>query len=117
MERNSRKRVSWHGVSLLPAVPHLVRSAENMNLIETLNLINAKDDFDPIMTVYAQRPWALSSEAIIVPQPEDGSIAPIDGHNYFLEVFIIKDWLVDLDCREVSEDTVNRIIQYATNDA
>ena len=45
------------------------------------------------------------------------SISPVDGHDYFLEVFIIKDWLVDLDASEVSLETCNRIIQYAINDA
>jgi hypothetical protein len=88
-----------------------------MKLIEVLNLINSKDDFDDLMTVYARKPWDIDSDAFIVPQPEDGSISPVDGHNYFLEVFIIKDWLEDLDSREVSEETCNRIIQYAINDA
>ena len=59
----------------------------------------------------------MDSDSIIIPQPEDGSIAPVDGHAYFLEVFIIKDWLVDLGSSEVSVETCNRIIQYAINDA
>jgi hypothetical protein len=88
-----------------------------MKLIQALNLINTKDDFDALMTVYVKKQWDTDSETIIVPQPEDGRIAPVDGHDYFLEVFIIKDWLMDLGSSEVSEETCNRIIQYAINDA
>ena len=88
-----------------------------MKLIEALNLINSKDGFDDLMTVYAKKQWDTDSETIILPQPENGSISPVDGHDYFLEVFIIKDWLADLDSREVSAETCNRIIQYAINDA
>ena len=84
-------------------MPDLKRSAENiMKLIEALNLINSKDDFDDLMTVYVKKEWNADSDTIIVPQPEGGSISPVDGHNYFLEVFIIKDWLVDLDSSEVN---------------
>ena len=64
-----------------------------------------------------KKEWSIESATIIVPQPENGSISPVDGHDYFLEVFIIKDWLVDLDASEVSLETCNRIIQYAINDA
>jgi hypothetical protein len=88
-----------------------------MKLIEALNLISANEEFDDLMTVYVKKPWGVDSDAIIVPQPEDGSITPVDGHDYFLEVFIIKDWLDDLGSSEVSEATCNRIIQYAINDA
>jgi hypothetical protein len=88
-----------------------------MKLIEALNLINTKEDFEDLMTVYAKKPWDIDSDTIIVSQPESGTIAPIDGHEYLLEVFIIKDWLVDLDTSEVSAETCNRIIQYAINDA
>ncbi|MES2440843.1 MAG: hypothetical protein V4584_17385 [Verrucomicrobiota bacterium] len=88
-----------------------------MKLIDALDLINTGDEFDPLMTVYAKKPWSTASPTIITPQPEDGRIAPIDDHDYFLEVFIIKDWLVDLGSAEVSQETCNRIIQYAINDA
>lgn len=88
-----------------------------MKLIEALNLINSKDDFDELMTVYVKKEWSVDSDTIIAPQPENGSISPVDGHTYFLEVFIIKDWLADLSSSEVSLETCNRIIQYALNDA
>jgi hypothetical protein len=88
-----------------------------MKLIEALNLINSKNDFGDLMTVYVKKEWSVDSDTIIVPQPENGSISPVDGHNYFLEVFIIKDWLADLGSSEVSLETCNRMIQYAINDA
>lgn len=88
-----------------------------MNLFETLNHINTESDFDDLMTVYVKKPWDAGSDTIITPQPDDGSTAPIQEHYYFLEVFIIKDWLEELDSPVVSEETCNRIVQYAINDA
>ena len=88
-----------------------------MKLIDVLNEIRRRDGFDDLMTVYARREWTPDSDAIITRQPEDGSTAPIDGHYYFLEVFIIKDWVDELDAQGVTTDQCNRIIQYAINDA
>ena len=88
-----------------------------MKLIEALNLINSKDDFDELMTVYVKKEWSNDSETIIVPQPESGDVLPIDGHHYFGEVFIVKEWLSDLRVSKVSIEACNRIIQYAINDA
>ena len=88
-----------------------------MTLTETLNYIRSRDDFDDLMTVYVKTPWNRNSDAIIVPQPDDGNTAPIEGHNYFLEVFIIKDFLEDLESSQVSVEACDRIIEYAINDA
>lgn len=88
-----------------------------MKLIEALNLINSRDDFDHLLTVYVKREWSANSDTIIAPQPENGSTKPIDEHDYVLEVFIIKEWLVALDSSEVGVETCNRIIQYAINGA
>jgi len=88
-----------------------------MKLIEALNEINSRDDYGDLMTIYTKKEWNEGSETIIVSQPEDGSIEPINGHSYFLEVFIVKEWLEELNEREVSKATCDRIIQYAINDA
>jgi hypothetical protein len=88
-----------------------------MKLIEALNEIRSRNDFDDLITVYARREWTPDSDAIITQQPEDGSTVPIDGNDYFLEVFIIKEWLDELGCQCVTTEQCNRIIQYAINDA
>ena len=88
-----------------------------MKLIEAMDEIRRGDEFDDLMTVYAKREWTPDSEAIMTQQPEGGSIVPIDGHDYFLEVFIIKDWVDELDSTGVTPEQCNRIIQYAINDA
>jgi hypothetical protein len=88
-----------------------------MKLIEALNEINSRDDYEDLMTIYSRREWNEESETIIALQPEDGSIEPLDGHSYFLEVFIVKEWLEELNEKEVSKSTCDRIIQYAINDA
>jgi len=88
-----------------------------MKLIEILNEIRRRDDFEELMTVYVKREWSPDSDSIITQQLEDGSITPIDGYEYFLEVFIIKDWVKELDSSEVTVAQCNRIIQYAINDA
>ncbi len=90
---------------------------KKMKLIEILNEIRERDSLNDRMTVYVKREWTPNSEAILTQQPEDGSTVPIDGHDYFLEAFIIKDWLDDLDSPEVTSEQCNRIIQYAINDA
>ena len=88
-----------------------------MKLIEILNQIHSRDDLGDLMTVYAKKEWTCDSEAILTDQPEDGSTAPIDGHAYFLEAFIIKDWVDELDVNKITHEQCNRIIQYAINDA
>ena len=88
-----------------------------MRLIDIINEIRMRDSLDDRMTVYAKREWTPNSEAILTQQPEDGSTVPIDGHDYFLEAFIIKDWVDELESPEVTPEQCNRIIQYAINDA
>ena len=88
-----------------------------MNLIEILNEIRVRDSLDDRMTVYAKRDWTPTSDAILTLQPEDGSAVTIDGHDYFLEAFIIKDWVDHFDSPEISPEQCNRIIRYAINDA
>jgi hypothetical protein len=88
-----------------------------MKLIEALNEINSRDEFEDVTTIYSKRDWNADSETILLPQPENGSTEPIQGHSYFLEVFIVKDWLDELNQKEVSLETCNRIIKYAKNDA
>ncbi|MCB1233115.1 MAG: hypothetical protein KDN19_22925, partial [Verrucomicrobiae bacterium] len=88
-----------------------------MKLIEVLNQIRMGDSMDDRMTVYAKREWTPNSDAILTLQPKDGSTAAIDGHDYFLEAFIIKDWVDELDSPEITTEHCSRIIQYAINDA
>ena len=88
-----------------------------MELITILNEIRMRDSLDDRMTVYAKREWTPNSEALLTQQPEDGSTVPIDEHDYFLEAFIIKNWVDELESPEVSPEQCNRIIQYAINDA
>src|SRR6218665_3048825 len=83
-----------------------------MKLIEILNEISKRDSLEELMTVYAKPEWTPNSDAILTQQPEDGSSAPIDGHEYFLEAFIIKDWLEELGSPEVTIEECDRIIQY-----
>ncbi|MDC5297563.1 hypothetical protein OHW83_06775 [Acinetobacter baumannii] len=93
-----------------------------MNL---LNIISNIKNFSDEYTIYAESPWTTLSDAIVVEEPEDGAMKISDSdkvYEYFLEIFIVKDLLSDLS--QISsfnkltvEDQVNRIIEYAINDA
>ena len=77
-----------------------------MKLIEIIADI---ENYDDLMTVYAKKDWNPNSEAMVIEPPEDGNIRPIDGYDYFLEVFIIKEWIEDLKAK-VNDEVCIRII-------
>ena len=89
----------------------------NMKLIHVISNINS---FDEAETIYVQKPWNVHSDSIVIQEPEDGSI-PIQaqGKDYFLEVFLVKEFLEDwLEGKTKKADEIcSRIIQYATDDA
>ncbi len=69
-------------------------------------------------------PWTADSQAIVAREP-DNKGKPQEaqklGLRYFLEVFIARDflegWAEHLDSRPTVQEKVERVIQYAINDA
>lgn len=93
-----------------------------MNL---LNIVSNIKNFSDEYTIYAESPWTILSDAIVIEEPEDGAMKISDrdkAYEYFLEIFIVKDLLSGLSQipsfnKITIEDQVNRIIEYAINDA
>jgi hypothetical protein len=93
-----------------------------MKLIEAISDLASLDDDH---TIYAAEPWTPDSEVVLAEQPEGGRDLPEEakrlGMEYFLEVFIardfLEDWLVGLETEPTLEEKCQRIIEYAINDA
>ncbi|MFV5536603.1 hypothetical protein VXQ47_17800 [Acinetobacter pittii] len=85
-----------------------------MNLQEMISNIEYLSDEQ---TIYVEQPWNISSNTIA--QSDDEMIEVyIDGKHYayFLEVFIIRELITDLDDSLNIEDLIQRIIKYAVDD-
>ncbi|WP_081366953.1 hypothetical protein [Citrobacter freundii] len=80
--------------------------------------------YDEEMTIYARKPWTLSSEVVVAFESENGeppeNIKQL-GLEYFLEVFLAKDLIETLRSSNKSVQGPNeicqRVIDYAINDA
>jgi len=75
-------------------------------------------------TIYAAEPWEENSAAIIVHEPTSGSspaAAAEVGLRYFLEVSVarefLEDWVGSLDSEPTLRAKVERLTQYAIDDA
>ncbi|MCY2928124.1 MAG: hypothetical protein NTV86_01265 [Planctomycetota bacterium] len=92
-----------------------------MKLIEAVRDL---DSFDAGSTVYAAAPWTEDSVVVVAREPESGGL-PADaqelGLNYFLEVFLARDflkgWVAHQDEKPTLQQTCSRLIQYAATDA
>ncbi|NUF85770.1 hypothetical protein, partial [Acinetobacter seifertii] len=68
--------------------------------------------------IYAEQPWDITSKAIALSNDETMEVIIKDKcYSYFLEVFIIKELIEDLDDSLNNQELVFKIIQYAINDA
>ncbi len=92
-----------------------------------MTLFEAIRDLDSLPeenTIYAAEPWTADSQAIIAYRPDNVRI-PVEaqalGLQYFLEVFIardfLEDWMGSLDAESTLQQKCERLIQYAINDA
>lgn len=66
-----------------------------MTLLEVVQKLNILDEED---TIYATKPWTENSTALVMPEPESGELSPEIkelGVQYFIEVFIAKDFIND----------------------
>jgi len=85
------------------------------------------DSLDEESTIYAAEPWTADSQAIVMPQPDDGRLpdeARKLGFEYFLEVWIAREvlqdwveWVESLNAKPTLQMKCARVIEYAVNDA
>ena len=92
--------------------------------MDLLTIVECLSDLDDDLTIYARKPWSLSSQAMVALEPEDGSCpeaARMGDLEYFIEVFIARDFLQDWasSSREEHSPAVQceRLIKYALTDA
>lgn len=72
-------------------------------------------------TIYLVQPWSCGAEAILSNESPDRANSVIRSrrqYDYFLEGFIVRDFLDDLGASAgVSEEVCERLIRYAIDDA
>jgi hypothetical protein len=92
-----------------------------MTLIE---IIRDLDVFDVEGMICASPPWTADSEATVIVEPQARQFpaaAEKLGLEYFLDVFIardfLEDWIANLDTEPTSQQKCERLIKYASNDA
>ncbi len=89
-----------------------------MNLFKVLlDLENFPEDH----TIYAELPWTLESETIVVSEPDSGSVTlniKDISYSYFLEVYIAEVLLISLTKTNLClRESCQKVIEYAINDA
>ena len=89
-----------------------------------IDVVRRLQEFDDELTIYAKRPWSPDSVAIVEREPEEGGLpagAAQFGADYFLEVFIAREfldgWVSDRPSATRPEDACAILIQYAEFDA
>jgi hypothetical protein len=92
-----------------------------MTLIE---IIRDLDSFDSEGIICAKKPWTEDSHGIVVVVPQARRLpaeAEKLGMDYFLDVFIardfLEDWRANLDAEPTLQQKCARLIKYAITDA
>ena len=92
-----------------------------MTLIEVIRNL---ESFDKEGTICARKPWAESSEAVVLVESQAQQLpaeAKKLGMDYFLEVFIARNflegWIANLDTQPTLTEKCARVIKYAITDA
>ena len=85
-----------------------------------LEIIQNLATYDAEWTIYAAEPWTSESQAIVAFELDSGGLPSEAGDldlDYFLEVFIAREFVADLDDTLSAEDQCRRVVLYAINDA
>jgi len=79
---------------------------------------------DPESTIYVAKPWTCDSPAIVAREPDQGD-SPLEAEScnaeYFIEVFVAKDflegWIAAENRYTSTREQCERLIHYAVYDA
>jgi hypothetical protein len=92
--------------------------------VTLIEVIQNLKSFDNEGIICARKPWTENSEAIVVIEPQARQLpteAKKLGMDYFLDVFIARDFLEDWTATRDTEPTLAercaRVIKYAITDA
>lgn len=84
-------------------------------------LLRFRRDWSEYQTIYVAEPWSGDADALLCSEPADMADPIIQSgkhYAYFLEGFIARDFLDDLDASDdVSQAACERLIRYAIDDA
>ena len=84
-------------------------------------LLRGRCDWSDEETIYVVEPWDGGAEALLSSATSDATDPIVQGgkcYAYFLEGFIARDFLDDLDAPDdVGEAACERLIRYAIDDA
>ena len=93
-------------------------------MVTLRNIVKGLANLDTQATIYAAEPWTSESKAIVANEPPPGGLpeeAKMCGLKYFIEVAIASDflegWASTLGYAPSAEESCDRLIQYAINDA
>jgi hypothetical protein len=89
--------------------------------VKLLEVVQRIPTLDGELTIYARQPWSHASDAeLAIEGSEEEKKAKAAGLRYFIEVFVARDFLEDWRVsvkRPTGEQSCERLIEYATNDA
>jgi hypothetical protein len=95
-----------------------------MKAMKLIGVVANLANLDEESTIYATRPWARDSVALVAREPDAGGLpqdAQIAGLHYFIEVLIAKEFLSDWARNEKRtiplQEQCDRLIHYAIYDA
>ena len=93
-------------------------------IVTLIEIIRDLDSFDSEGIICATKPWTENSPAIVVVDPQARRLPPEAeklGMDYFLDVFIarefLEDWMATLDYESTLQQKCARLIKYALTDA
>lgn len=97
-------------------------------IVKLIQLVERLAELDGEDTIYAREPWTEESDAMVAREDTDRKPfgIPLEaaeaGMQYFLEVFIARDevlegWIASLDEKPTLAAICRRLIEYAINDA
>lgn len=95
-----------------------------MSTSKLIDIVASLGSYDPEFTIYAAKPWTCDSDAVVAHEPDQGGLpreAESCGAEYFIEVFVAKEFLegwIAAEGRPTSDrEQCERLIRYAVHDA
>ena len=119
--RNMLREASSKTFYILAVREATQSGGNNMTLLE---IIRDLESLDNEGIICARKPWTENSEAIVIVEPQARRLpaeAERLGMDYFLDVFIVRefleDWTANLDAEPTLQQKWARVIKYAITDA
>jgi hypothetical protein len=105
----------WEGAGRIPCVI-VIQEERRMNIRDVVSRL---DELDEALTIFAKRPWTANAEVMLCPHDNDDEKerARAAGFDYFLEISIAKDEVLEPLRRTDIDTRLKVLLFYAENDA